>query len=105
MLQAMRALGATPRQLLVKVQLPSALPWIVAGLKTSVAMALIGAVIGEFIAASSGLGWYIAFAGGNFDTTGVMAGLIVLGVMAVLLDTAVGSLGRRFTRWKPDVVL
>lgn len=105
LLQAIRALGATPRQLLVKVQLPSAVPWIVAGLKTSVAMALIGAVIGEFIAASSGLGWYIAFAGGNFDTTGVMAGLIVLGLMAVLLDTAVESLGRRFIRWRPDVVL
>jgi NitT/TauT family transport system permease protein len=105
LVQAIKALGATPRQILLKVELPFAVPWIVAGLKTSVAMALIGVVIGEFIAASRGLGWYIAYSGGTFDTTGVMAGLIVLGVMAVALDTLVGRVGRRFTRWRPNVVL
>lgn len=105
LIQAVKALGATPRQLLVKVELPFAVPWIVSGLKTSVAMALIGVVIGEFIAASRGLGWYIAYSGGTFDTTGVMAGLIVLGIMAVALDTLVGRIGRRFTRWRPNVVL
>lgn len=105
LVQAVKALGATPRQLLVTVQLPYAIPWIFAGLKTGVAMALIGAVIGEFIAASRGLGWYIAYAGGNFDTTGVMAGLVVLGAMAVALDIAVARIGRRFTSWKPDVAV
>ncbi len=105
LVQAVKALGATPHQLLVKVQLPFAIPWIFAGLKTGVAMALIGAVIGEFIAASRGLGWYIAYTGGTFDTTGVMAGLVVLGAMAVALDLAVARVGRRFTRWKPDVSL
>jgi NitT/TauT family transport system permease protein len=105
LVQAVKALGATPAQLLMKVELPFAVPWIVSGLKTSVAMALIGVVIGEFIAASRGLGWYIAYSGGTFDTTGVMAGLIVLGIMAVALDTLVGRIGRRFTQWKPNVVL
>lgn len=105
LLQAVKALGATPRQLLVTVQLPFAIPWIFAGLKSGVAMALIGAIIGEFIAASRGLGWYIAYTGGTFDTTGVMAGLVVLGAMAVTLDIAVARIGRRFTRWKPDVVV
>jgi NitT/TauT family transport system permease protein len=105
LVQAVKALGATPRQLLMKVELPFAVPWIVSGLKTSVAMALIGVVIGEFIAASRGLGWYIAYAGGTFDTTGVMAGLVALGIMAVSLDTLVGRIGRRFTQWKPNVVL
>jgi len=105
LVQAVKALGATKGQLLLKVELPFAVPWIVAGLKTSVAMALIGVVIGEFIAASRGLGWYIAYSGGTFDTTGVIAGLVVLGLMAVALDMLVARAGRRFTRWKPDVVL
>lgn len=105
LLRAVEALGATKRQLLVKVELPFAIPWIFAGLKTSVAMALIGAIIGEFIAASRGLGWYIAYSGGTFDTTGVMAGLVVLGIMSIVLDAVIAQVGLRFTRWKPDVAL
>ena len=105
LLRAVKALGATPHQLLLKVELPFAIPWIFAGLKTSVAMALIGAIIGEFIAASRGLGWYIAYSGGTFDTTGVMAGLVVLGIMSIVLDAVIAHAGLRFTRWKPDVAL
>ncbi|MFT4065537.1 ABC transporter permease [Paraburkholderia sp.] len=103
LLQVGRSLGATPYQLLTKVQLPSALPWIVGGLRTSVAMSLIGTIIGEFIAASHGLGWYIAYSAGIFDTTGVMVGLIVLGLIAVLLDISVQFIGRRLTPWKANV--
>jgi NitT/TauT family transport system permease protein len=105
LLRAVKALGATRAQILLKVQLPFAIPWIFAGLKTSVAMALIGAIIGEFIAAGRGLGWYIAYAGGTFDTTGVMAGLVLLGIMAIALDMLVSRISLRFTRWKPDVPL
>jgi NitT/TauT family transport system permease protein len=105
LLRAIKALGATNRQLLLKVQLPFAIPWIFAGLKTSVAMALIGAIIGEFIAAGKGVGWYIAYAGGQFDTTGVFAGLVILGAMAVALDMGVARVGKRLTHWKPDVTV
>jgi NitT/TauT family transport system permease protein len=105
LLRAIKALGATNRQLLLKVQLPFSIPWIFAGLKTSVAMALIGAIIGEFIAAGRGVGWYIAYSGGQFDTTGVFAGLMILGAMAVALDMAVASVGKRLTHWKPDVAV
>ena len=103
LLRGIKALGATSGQLLLKVQLPFAIPWIFAGLKTSVAMALVGAIIGEFIAAGRGVGWYIAFAGGQFDTTGVFAGLLVLGVMAIVLDVGVALLGVRFMHWRPAV--
>jgi NitT/TauT family transport system permease protein len=103
LLRGIKALGATSGQLLMKVQLPFAIPWIFAGLKTGVAMALVGAIIGEFIAASRGVGWYIAFAGGQFDTTGVFAGLFVLGVMAIVLDLAVALIGDRLMHWRPAV--
>ena len=102
LLRAVRALGATPRQVLLWVELPFAIPWIFAGLRTSVAMALIGTIIGEYVAASKGLGWYIAYSGGIFDTTGVMAGLLVLGIIAVGLDVAVDRIGRKLTPWTTD---
>ena len=104
LLRAIEALGATPRQLLVKVRLPSTVPWILTALKSSVGMSLIGAVIGELVAASRGLGWYIAYSAGNFDTTGIFAGLFALGLMAIIVDTAVAKLGNRLTRWRPDLI-
>ena len=104
LLRAIEALGATPRQLLVKVRLPSTVPWILTALKTSVGMSLIGAVIGELVAASRGLGWYISYSAGNFDTKGIFAGLFALGVMAITVDTLVAKLSERLTRWRPDLI-
>lgn len=104
LLRAVEALGATKRQLLLKVRLPSTVPWILTALKSSVGMSLIGAVIGELVAASSGLGWYIAYSAGNFDTTGIFAGLFALGVMAIVVDISVAKLGKRLTRWRPDLI-
>jgi sulfonate transport system permease protein len=103
LLQAVKALGGTKRQLLLKVRMPYAVPWIIAGLKSSVGMALIGTIVGEFVAASRGIGWYIAYAGGSYDVTGVMAGLVVLGAMSVALNTALRRAEARLLNWKPDV--
>lgn len=105
LLQAVKALGGTQRQLLLKVRVPYAVPWIIAGLKSSVGMALIGTIVGEFIAASRGIGWYISYAAGSYDTTGVMAGLVVLGAMSVALNSALRRLESRLLNWKPDVAL
>jgi NitT/TauT family transport system permease protein len=102
LLRAVEALGANQRQLLIKVRLPSTVPWIMTALKSSVGMALIGAVIGELVAASSGLGWYIASSAGNFDTTGIFAGLVVLGMLAICVDAIVESAGSHFTKWRID---
>lgn len=105
LLQAVKALGATKRQLLLKVRVPYAIPWIVAGLKSSVGMALIGTIVGEFVAASRGIGWYIAYAGGSYDTTGVMAGLVILGAMSVVLNTLLRRVEARLLNWKPDIAI
>lgn len=102
LLRAVEALGANQRQLLIKVRLPSTVPWILTALKSSVGMALIGAVIGELVAASNGLGWYIASSAGNFDITGIFAGLVVLGVVAICVDAVVERTGAHFTKWRAD---
>jgi NitT/TauT family transport system permease protein len=105
LLQAVKALGATKRQLLFKVRVPYAMPWIIAGLKSSVGMALIGTIVGEFVAASRGIGWYIAYAGGSYDTTGVMVGLLVLGVMSVVLNALLRRFEARLLNWKPEIAV
>jgi NitT/TauT family transport system permease protein len=105
LLQAVKALGATKRQLLFKVRVPYAMPWIIAGLKSSVGMALIGTIVGEFVAASRGIGWYIAYAGGSYDTTGVMVGLLVLGVMSVVLNALLRRVEARLLKWKPEIAV
>ena len=101
-----RMLGATERQLVRHVFLPSAMTWILSSLHTSVGFALVGAVVGEYLASAQGLGWIISQAQGNFDAAGVYAGMLILGVVVVIVEFGVTALERRLIRWKePDELL
>ena len=75
----LRIMGATERQILMKVTVPAIVPWITTGLKISVPYAIVGAVVGEFIAASKGLGYLINYNTSLFSTTGALGGILVLG--------------------------
>lgn len=97
-----RVMGATRGQIFRTVVLPAATPWIVLGLKLSVPFALIGAVIGEFIASSAGLGFQIKLASNTYDTAGTMAGIFVLMAIAVLLNMILGWAARRILFWQPE---
>lgn len=96
-----RMLGANERQLARHVLLPSALTWIFSSLHVSVGFAIVGAVVGEYLGASAGVGYLIAQAEGTFDTTGVFAGMAVLSVVVLLVDLAVNRVERYLLRWKP----
>jgi NitT/TauT family transport system permease protein len=95
-----RMLGANERQLVRHVLVPTALTWIFASLQTSLGFAMVGAVVGEYLGATHGLGYVISQAEGTFDTTGVFAGMTVLGVVVVLLGLGVSKLERWLLRWK-----
>ena len=97
-----RMLGASGRQLLQHVYLPSAASWIFSSLRTSIGFAVIGAVVGEYLGAAKGLGYLISQAEGVFDTTGVFAGMVVLAVFVVLLDWAVSRVEARLLVWRPE---
>ncbi|HKX18367.1 MAG TPA: ABC transporter permease [bacterium] len=97
-----RMLGATERDLVRHVLLPSALVWILSSLHTSVGLALVGAVVGEYLGAGRGLGYVIAQSEGTFDTTGVFAGMTVLAVFTLAIDFIVTGIERRLLSWKPD---
>ena len=96
-----RMLGASNRQLLRHVYLPSATSWVFSSLHTSVGLAFVGAVVGEYLGSSQGVGYLILQAEGTFDINTVMAGILVLTAFALLLDAAVGRIEKRLMKWQP----
>ena len=96
-----RMLGARPRQLLRHVYLPSATSWVFSSLHTSVGLAFVGAVVGEYLGSSQGVGYLILQAEGTFDINTVMAGIVVLTAFALVLDAVVGRIERRLMKWQP----
>ena len=100
-LASARMLGASRRQLLRHVYLPSAMSWVFSSLHTSVGLAFVGAVVGEYLGSSRGVGYLILQAEGTFDINTVMAGILVLTAFALVLDWAVGVLEKRLMKWQP----
>ena len=98
----MKLMGATERQVVFKLVLPSAVTWVFAGLRLSVPYALIGAVVGELIAANRGLGYLLSNAAGQFDTAGVFAALIGLIILAILLNMAVRAFENLVLPWQKE---
>jgi NitT/TauT family transport system permease protein len=96
-----RMLGANQRQLLQTVYLPSATAWVFSSLHTSVGLAFVGAVVGEYLGSARGVGYLILQAEGTFDVNTVFAGIVVLTLCALLLDGLVTRLERRLMIWQP----
>ena len=96
-----RMLGANQRQLLRTVYLPSATAWVFSCLHTSVGLAFVGAVVGEYLGSARGVGYLILQAEGTFDVNTVFAGIVVLTAFALLLDGLVGRIERRLMKWQP----
>ncbi len=85
MANMMRTLGASRMQLLTKLRLPAALPYLFSGLKVAAVTSVIGAVVGEWVGGQGGLGWLMKVSGPQFRTDRVFAAIFVLSVAAVLL--------------------
>lgn len=102
-LASAKMLGATRRQLLRYVYLPSAMSWVFSSLHTSVGMAFVAAVIGEYLGSAEGVGYLILQAETTFDMNTVMAGILVLTACALILDRIVTEVEKRLMRWQPTV--
>jgi NitT/TauT family transport system permease protein len=96
-----RMLGASDRQLLRHVYVPSAMSWVFASLHNSVGLAFVGAVVGEYLGSSSGVGYLILQAEGTFDINTVFAGILVLTAFALALDWMVTLAEARLMVWQP----
>src|SRR5688572_2504357 len=96
-----RMLGMNERQLMRHVYWPSALSWMFSSLHTSVGFALVGAVVGEYLGSSAGLGYKIQEAEGVFDVTGVFSGMLILAAVVIIVDSLVTLVEKRLLAWRP----
>jgi NitT/TauT family transport system permease protein len=99
-IDALRVMGASRSQIFWQVIVPSSLPSVYTGLKIGSGLALIGAVIGEFVASRAGLGHMILYASGTLDTPTLYLGIITLALFAAVLSFAIDALGPVFIRWR-----
>ncbi|MCW7538202.1 ABC transporter permease [Aquabacterium sp. A7-Y] len=97
-----RMLGVPKAAMLRHVYLPAATSWVFSSLHTSIGMAFVGAVVGEYLGSSSGVGYLIHQAEGVFDINTVFAGIVLLTVFALALDAAVSVIERRLLVWHPN---
>ncbi|MFE4872712.1 ABC transporter permease [Streptomyces sp. NPDC056682] len=96
-----RILGASNRRITLQVVIPSATSWIFTSLHVSFGFALIGAIVGEYIGATKGLGLLVAASQGTFNAAGVYAAMAILAVVALLTEGLLTFAERRLFRWRP----
>ena len=96
-----RVLGASRLAIVRHVVVPSALTWIIASLHVAFGFAVIGAIVGEFLGATQGLGLVIASSQNHFSPDGVFAAMLIIAVIALTAEGLIGQLERRLLAWRP----
>lgn len=92
------SLGARRHQVFTQLVIPSAMPWIISGLRVNIALSMAGSIVGEFIASDRGLGRMIVYAGTTFDLKLVWVGVVVLSILSVLMYLGVVALEKLLSR-------
>jgi NitT/TauT family transport system permease protein len=95
----LRALGATRRQVIMKVGLPRSMPYFFASLKIAMTVAFVGSIVAETVAANKGIGYLMLVASSRFEVPLAFAGLIVTGIMGVAMYAVSAGIERRMTGW------
>jgi len=98
----MRMIGAGRWQLLLKLELPHSLPYLFSGLRISATYSVMGAVISEWLGASSGLGYYLTLSSSAYRTDRVFAGIFIIVLLSLLLYALIGVLEKAVIRWNPS---
>jgi len=96
----MRSLRATRWQMIARLEIPAALPTLLAGLKVGATLSVIGAVVGEFAGSNGGLGYMVSLANGQYDTARMFVGVFMLIVMALALYGMVSAVERVLLAWR-----
>jgi len=95
----LRSLGASKRDILVKIGIPGSLPYFFASLKIAITLALVGSVVSESIGSNYGIGYLMLSASSQFNVPLAFAGLVVVAIMGVLIYVAFALIEDRFTYW------
>jgi NitT/TauT family transport system permease protein len=100
LLDALRLMGASRREVLQKVVLPATMPWVLSGLKSALPYALIAATVGEMMLARNGLGFLVTQFAGQYDMTGVYATLVVLMALGIVIGEIAARTEAWILRWR-----
>lgn len=100
--EVLQTMGASKRQIFLKVELPSALPHFYSGVKVAVTLSVIGAAIGEWLGADSGLGYFSRRMMTQFDGAGVFAPIVLLSLLGIILFILVGLLEKMTMKWRNE---
>jgi NitT/TauT family transport system permease protein len=95
-----RLMGVKGLKLTFRVIFPAISPYVFTGIRTSIPFAVIGAIVGEFIAATEGVGFFIRMSAGIFKTADVFVGIIVLMIMVIVMDKIADLIEKRALRWQ-----
>jgi sulfonate transport system permease protein len=93
-------MGVKGWKLTFKVIFPAISPYVFTGIRTSIPFAVIGAIVGEFVAATEGVGFFIRMSAGIFKTADVFVGIIILMIMVIILDKIAAIIEKRALRWQ-----
>jgi NitT/TauT family transport system permease protein len=99
LLEVLRSLGASKRDMTIKVGIPRSLPFFFASMKIAITLAFVGTVIAEIVAGNSGIGSVMLVASSNFNVPLVFAALVVVGVMGIAMYSIADLIERRLTSW------
>jgi NitT/TauT family transport system permease protein len=102
LIEMLRSFGASPRQIFLKVSLPSAMPFILAGLKLGIGRGLIGVVVAELFGSRAGLGRLISQSADAFNMPELFAGVVVLAVAGIVMTAGFTWLEGRLVPWTKD---
>jgi NitT/TauT family transport system permease protein len=105
LLKAARSFGASDRQLFLTIALPGSVPYIMTGLRLGAGRALISVVVAELYIASAGIGFLIGSSGLLLQTDRVFVGVLVIGLVGLVMFSALGRLERRFASWRPEAAV
>lgn len=100
LIEAATLLGASKGRILWHIVLPASMPWILAGIRIGVSVCMVGAIIGEYIGSSGGLGWMVSYASSFFQIKRAMACIAVLLVIGLVVNAVLDSVERYLLRWR-----
>ncbi|WP_433472200.1 ABC transporter permease [Spirillospora sp. CA-142024] len=98
----LRSFGASEWQVMRRLRLPSALPYVLAGLDSAAILSVLGAIVAEFVGAQAGLGYVIQASNTQLDTASMFAVLVILSVIGLVLHFLITGIGRRAVFWSAD---
>jgi NitT/TauT family transport system permease protein len=102
LLDQFRLMGGNQFQIITGLYLPSATTWLLTSLRVAFPIALIGAVVGEFVASSQGMGHLALDSGQRYDSAGVIVAVLTITVTAMLIDSVLGAIQRKVALWQGE---